>query len=248
MPGLFSAHRLSFFRNTYTFFLTMSLQITKTQTYFTPAHLEVEMSGRVRAIHENFSEKITDTEFPCVGAKAAINSKQYRLGIYGEMGTEDTTQALAEDLKTYIAETIAAESEYMSMIAVFTDGVDSELDFENSIWMQLQKLHDSEKDEQAWDPEVSSNPEESNFSFSFDGTAFFVVGLHPKASRRARRFGYTAMAFNLHRQFEQLREKGVYENMKKVIREREIGYDGSVNPMLKDHGEGLEAPHIVAGK
>ncbi|MDF9796387.1 FPC/CPF motif-containing protein YcgG [Catalinimonas alkaloidigena] len=226
----------------------MNPQITKLQTYFTPNHLEKEMSERVKAIHKNFNEKITDSEFPCVGAKAAINSNQYRLGIYGEMGAEDTTQALAEDLKIYIAETLAAESEYMSMIAVFTDEVDSELDFENRIWMQLQKLNDSEMNKQNWDPAVSSNPEESNFSFSFNGTAFFVVGLHPKASRRARRFGYTAMAFNLHRQFEQLREKGVYENMKKVIREREVSYDGSVNPMLKDHGEGLEAPQYSGRK
>ncbi|WPP50762.1 guanitoxin biosynthesis heme-dependent pre-guanitoxin N-hydroxylase GntA [Catalinimonas niigatensis] len=226
----------------------MNLQITKTQTYFKPDHLEDEMSGRVKAIHQNFSEKITDSDFPCVGAKAAINSRQYRLGIYEEMGAEATTLALAEDLKTYIAETIAAESEYMSMVAVFTDEVNSELDFENRIWTQLQKLHDIEKKKQIWDPEVSSNPEESNFSFSFNGTAFFVVGLHPKASRRARRFGYTAMAFNLHRQFEQLREKGVYENMKKVIRDRELSYDGSINPMLKDHGEGLEAPQYSGRK
>ncbi|MEK6481413.1 guanitoxin biosynthesis heme-dependent pre-guanitoxin N-hydroxylase GntA [Catalinimonas sp. 4WD22] len=226
----------------------MNSQITNFQTYFTPDHLDAEIDGRVRAIHKNFSKKIADQDFPCVGAKAAFNSNQYRLGIYGEMGAEDTTLALAEDLKTYIAETLAAESEYMSMIAVFTDEIISELDFENRIWMQLQKLHDNEKSKQTWDPEVSSNPEESNFSYSFHGTAFFVVGLHPKASRRARRFGYIAMAFNLHRQFEQLREKGVYENMKKVIREREVYYDGSVNPMLKDHGEGLEAPQYSGRK
>lgn len=226
----------------------MNLQITKVQTYFTPDNLEKETSERVQSIHKNFNEKITDADFPCVGAKAAINSKQYRLGIYEAIGAENTTLALAEDLKTYIAETIAAESEYMSMIAVFTDEIDSELDFENKIWKQLQKLHDSEMNKKIWDPAVSSNPEESDFSFSFNGTAFFVVGLHPKASRRARRFGYTAMAFNLHRQFEQLREKGAYENMKKVIRDREISYDGSVNPMLKDYGQGLEAPQYSGRK
>ena len=226
----------------------MDLQVSKLQTYYTPDYLEVEISKRAKAIHQNFNEKITDTQFPCVGAKAAFNSRQYRIGIYEEMGSEDTTLALAEDLKTYVQETVEADSEYMSMIAVFTDEVDSELDYENRIWMQLQQLHDSEKNEQAWDPAVSSNPVESNFSFSFNGTAFFVVGLHPKASRKARRFGYTAMAFNLHRQFEQLREKGVYENMKKVIREREVSYDGSINPMLEDHGEGLVAPQYSGRK
>lgn len=226
----------------------MHVPIENLQTYYTPEDLESKNNGRVAAIRHHFSEKIGASDFPCVGAKAAINSNQYRLGIYGKMGTEDTNQALEADLKTYIQETLSTDSDYMSMIAVFTDEVDSELDFENKIWMQLQKLHNIEKNTQSWDPEVSSNPEEKNFSFSFDGTAFFVVGLHAKASRKARRFGYTAMAFNLHRQFEKLREKGGFENMKKVIRAREVSYDGSINPMLKDHGEGLEAPQYSGRK
>ena len=50
------------------------------------------------------------------------------------------------------------------------------------------------------------------------------------------------MAFNLHRQFEQLRETDRFEKMKQVIRAREIKYEGTINPMLSDHGDGLEAP------
>src|SRR5690606_32805868 len=129
-----------------------------------------------------------------------------------------------------------------SMIAVFADEVSSELDFERKLWHQLQELHDSEKDQQPWDPSVSDNPEDVDFSFSFNGTAFFVVGVHPYASRRARRFNFPAMVFNLHGQFEQLRHRALYEKMKHTIREREVSYDGTINPMLRDHGEGLEAP------
>ncbi len=196
----------------------------------------------MREIHASIIEKLIDTDYPCVGAKAALNSSQYRLGVYGGMGADDTTRQLGEDLKNYTAETLSAESEYMTLIAVFTDEAVSEIDFEEKLWRQLQKLHDSEKHLQRWDPDVSINPEDSDFSFSYNGVAFFVVGLHPNASRKARRFTHTALAFNLHRQFEQLREKGVYENMQKVIREREIAYDGSINPMLSNFGEGLEAP------
>lgn len=212
------------------------------QTYFTPAQIEGIEDNKLQVVHQHIQEKISDMEYPCVGAKAAINSSQYRLGMYGAMATEETTRQLAADLKRYIAETIEADSEYMTMIAVFPDEIPDELAFEKKLWAQLQSLHDSEKDVQGWDPEVSSNPEDENFSFSFNGTAFFIVGLHPNASRKARRFGFTAMAFNLHRQFEQLREKDVYENMKKVIRERELAYDGTINPMLNDFGDGLEAP------
>src|SRR5690606_8655393 len=171
-----------------------------------------------------------------------------RLGIYGKMGEESTTMALGDDLRAYIKETLATESKYMSMIAVFIDEITSEIDFENRLWMQLQKLYDNEKNKQPWDPSVSSNPQEIGFSFSFNGQAFFVVGLNPYSSRKSRRFGYSAMAFNLHRQFEQLRAMDMYEKMKNVIRERELSYDGSINPMLKDHGEGLEAPQYSGRK
>ncbi|AKD02360.1 guanitoxin biosynthesis heme-dependent pre-guanitoxin N-hydroxylase GntA [Pontibacter korlensis] len=220
----------------------MATSNIKKQSYFLPEELEDYPDERVRAIHSSIVEKISDTEYPCVGAKAAINSNQYRLGVYSSMGADETTRQLGEDLKSYTAETLSAESEYMTLIAVFTDEAVSEIDFEEKLWLQLQKLHDSEKHLQLWDPTVSNNPDDNDFSFSYNGTAFFVVGLHPNASRKARRFEHTALAFNLHRQFEQLREKSIYENMQKVIREREIAYEGSINPMLSNFGEGLEAP------
>ena len=40
---------------------------------------------------------------------------------------------------------------------------------------------------QPWDPRVSDDPANPHFAFSVGGTAFFVVGLHPQASRIARR-------------------------------------------------------------
>lgn len=221
----------------------MSTNNTLSTTYFTPDALEAIPCGHLQEILEGIKSKISDTEYPCVGAKAAFNSNQFRVGLYGHMADADTTENLGRDLKKYIDETLAADSEYMTMIAVFSqeEAADEET-FESKLWTQLQELHNSDTSEQPWDPEVSNQPTDPNFSFSYNGTAFFVVGLHPNASRKARRFGFTAIAFNLHRQFEQLRQKGVYDNMKKVIRERELSYDGSVNPMLNDFGDGLEAP------
>jgi FPC/CPF motif-containing protein YcgG len=219
----------------------MDIQIKQSETYFLPDQISQDVHSRAWKINSEFIRKVDTTEYPCVGAKAAFNTKQYRLGIYGNMGAEDSTQALANDLKLYIEDSLGKDCNYMSMIAVFEDKIDSELGFEEKLWQQLQKLHDADGDAD-WDPSVSSDPANKNFSFSFNGYAFFVVGLHPQASRRARRFGFTAMAFNLHKQFEALRESGVYEKMKNTIRSREKNYDGGINPMLKDHGEGLEAP------
>jgi FPC/CPF motif-containing protein YcgG len=52
---------------------------------------------------------------------------------------------------------------------------------------------------------VSADPNDPHFSLSFGGEAFFVVGLHPRASRPARRFERPAPIFNLRDQFEQQR-------------------------------------------
>jgi FPC/CPF motif-containing protein YcgG len=219
----------------------MEIQIKQSETYFRPEVITEGDNLKAWQINQEFIRKVDTTEYPCVGAKAAFNTKQYRLGVYGAMGEDNSTEALAGDLKLYIEDSLGKDCNYMSMIAVFEDKVDSEVDFEQKLWSQLQKLHDADVDA-AWDPSVSSDPADMNFSFSFNGYAFFVVGLHPQASRRARRFGFTAMAFNLHKQFEVLRESGVYDKMKNTIRTREKNYDGGINPMLKDHGQGLEAP------
>ena len=81
-----------------------------------------------------------------------------------------------------------------------------------------------------------------SFSFSLGGHAFYVVGLHPASSRRARRFPQAALVLNLHSQFEALRAEGRYERFHDAIAERDVKFSGSPNPMLATHGEGLEAP------
>ena len=47
--------------------------------------------------------------------------------------------------------------------------------------------------------------------------------------------------FNLHDQFEQLRQQGRYERMRSKIIERDLAFAGSVNPMLARHGTVSEA-------
>jgi tRNA(Arg) A34 adenosine deaminase TadA len=84
--------------------------------------------------------------------------------------------------------------------------------FEQHLWERIQSL--SEKDD--WlgfqpDPAVDSHP---HFGLSFGGEAFFIVGLHPGASRPARQLSRPAMVFNLHDQFEVLRNENKYERMR----------------------------------
>ena len=114
--------------------------------------------------------------------------------------------------------------------------------FEQLLWERLQSF--AEKDNwlgQPYDPAVSPNPADPHFSLSFGGQAYFVVGLHPAASRPARRFSHPVMVFNLHDQFEKLRAGGRYERMRDAILERDRQLAGDINPMLARHGESSEA-------
>src|SRR5690606_11905157 len=132
---------------------------------------------------------------------------------------------------------------FTSFAVIFDGPVDlDEALFEQHMWDRIQSL--TEKDGwrgQTPDPRVSADPDDPNFSLSFGGEAFFVVGLHPKASRPARRFAYPTMVFNLHDQFEALRAQDRYEKLRGSILERDLELAGSINPMLARHGTVSEA-------
>ena len=116
-----------------------------------------------------------------------------------------------------------------------------ELAFERRLWSQLQRLHDLDARYHPWDPRVSDDPESPKFSFSVAGDAFFVIGMHPGASRSARRFAWPTLVFNAHEQFENLRADGRFEPLQSRIRERELRLDGRINPNLADYGYHSEA-------
>jgi FPC/CPF motif-containing protein YcgG len=113
--------------------------------------------------------------------------------------------------------------------------------FEASLFGRLQGIHDVDSTSFAWDPSVSSDPTSDKFSMSVGGQSFYVIGLHPGASREARRLAHPAMVFNLHAQFEYLREQGRYDRLREAIIERDVAMNGSANPMLAVHGESSEA-------
>ena len=91
------------------------------------------------------------------------------------------------------------------------------------------------------EPAYSTDPESPDFALSFGGKAYFAVGLHPNASRTARRMPFPAIVFNLHDQFTRLRAEGRYERMRAVILSRDAAQDGAPNPMLARHGTSSEA-------
>lgn len=141
-------------------------------------------------------------------------------------------------------ESYRAEPVHFQSYAVVFDGPAdlNEAAFETALWARVQSLSDKDVWRgQEYDARVSADPANPHFSLSFGGEAFFLVGLHPHASRPARRFDHPALMFNLHDQFERLREAGKYESLREKILARDKLLAGSSNPMLARHGDASEA-------
>jgi FPC/CPF motif-containing protein YcgG len=190
-------------------------------------------------VREEFRAFVLDPEFSCLGARAALRHDHHRIAAYGPIGSAEATAQLARDLATFAPD--AAGAEFATFVAAFMGPApEDEGEFEALLWAQLQALHEADAT-RGWAPSVSDRPADPRFSFSFAGTAFFVVGLHPASSRLARRFGWPALVFNPRAQFERLREDGRYAGLRDRIRAREIALQGDLNPNLADFGEASEA-------
>jgi FPC/CPF motif-containing protein YcgG len=187
-------------------------------------------------------EFIADPSFPCVGAKSALNKGRMQLLEFGELGDESLTPALHAALMDYSRQYPDPGTVPVSFIAVFRQKMLDERSFEQRMWRQLQALHAHDCARSIpWAADVGDDPEREDFSFSVGGRAFFVVGLHPGASRLARRTPMPCLVFNFHEQFEQLKASGKYTGMQDAIRKRDMALQGSINPVLARFGEASEA-------
>jgi FPC/CPF motif-containing protein YcgG len=181
-------------------------------------------------LQSKFEAFVRDRAFPCVGAKSALARGTLKVVPCRSISSGWDDLRIHGELLEWVSD-------------VFADRINlSEKSFENAMWERIQSL--SDKDawlDQPYDSRVSHDPDDVHFSLSFGGEAFFAVGLHPRASRPARRFETPAIVFNLHDQFEQLRDEGRYEGIRETILARDVQLAGSVNPMLTRHGEASAA-------
>ncbi len=189
-----------------------------------------------------FTAFVSDKEFPCVGAKSALNRDRIRFGRFGTLGSCSESSRLLQSLKAFSREFAQPGDVPVSFVAMFDPMDVDEVEFENLLWQQLQSAHELDVEQGcAWNESVSSDPARKDFSFSLGGRAYFVVGLHPAASRLARRAPFPCLVFNFHDQFESLKATGKYQSMQTAIRARDIALQGTVNPVLARFGEASEA-------
>ena len=187
------------------------------------------------AMHGAFCSFVLDPQYPCVGARSAVQSGSYHLGIYQSLTSDAASTALARHLAAFIRDIDEIGGAFATFVAMFQGPRTSdEIGFERDLWAQLQALHD--RDTAPWDPKVSAEPGDPRFSFSFAGAAFFVIGMHPGSPRLSRKFPWPTLIFNPHAQFERLRQAGKYARMQSVVRTRDHSLQGDINPNLDDFG------------
>ena len=190
--------------------------------------------------HDGFKALVLSKAFACVAGAAAVRGDNYRFLGYEELGSPESARKLAGDLRQFIADFPLSPDHFASFIASFKGPAGlSAIDFEKHLWGTLQCLHDL--DELDWDPSVSSDPEDSRFSFSFHGRAFFVVGMHSASPRWTRRLAWPTIVFNAHAQFEELRRSGRFAALQRTIRRRDTRLQGSPNPAVNEYGSQSEA-------
>jgi hypothetical protein len=193
-------------------------------------------------LREEFKLFVRSDAFPCVGAKSALALDHLLL-----IEAQDIESA-ADDLDIYAAlkafgENLDPEEGVQSCVILFHGPRDlDEAGFEKALWNRLQCLHNLDvASGEEWPENVDRDPASAHFGMSVAGHAYFVVGLHPNASRPARRFQFPALVFNAHEQFERLKADGRFYTMQNVVRERDAELAGDINPMLRDFGEESEA-------
>lgn len=210
-----------------------------------PAHpMPMPASDRDHRLAEAFRDFISSPEFPCVGAKSAVKKGDLTIVVARRITSNWDDQRIHSAMLGFIARYRNRPDLFQSFAVIFAN--DEQLDerrFEDALWDRMRSLvaKDAAGLRHPWDARVSSDPQDPHFSMSVAGEAFFVVGLHPGASRPARRFKRATLVFNLHDQFERLRQDGRYEKLRDAIIERDIDLAGTPNPMLARHGEISEA-------
>lgn len=193
------------------------------------------------ALERAFEQFVAERDFPCLGAKSAQSRGRLHYLHARDIESDSADRLITAGVQAFAAD-VTSHSMFVSLVVLFPRSARlSEQAFETALWQRLQSIHALDRASYRWDPNVSSDPASARFSMSVGGRAFYVIGLHPDASRPARRFSCPAMVFNLHSQFERLREDGRYPRLRRAIIERDVAFSGSANPMLAVHGESPEA-------
>src|SRR5215208_4010071 len=102
----------------------------------------VESPSADEEMKASFTAFVADPAFPCLGAKAALNSGSQTLHVYQELGRDQCALELGRDLEAFIFSEVRKTNRFASFVAMFREPrAIAEKKFEDLLWSALQQLH-----------------------------------------------------------------------------------------------------------
>src|SRR5690349_211175 len=93
-------------------------------------------------VRMSFASLISQADYPCLGAKAALNAGSITVKAYRELGSNESSLTLALDLARFLRSDLFRQHHYASFIAAFRAPLMiDELHFERLLWQQLAALN-----------------------------------------------------------------------------------------------------------
>lgn len=192
-------------------------------------------------IIQELRRHLQSRDYPCIAAHDAASKQTLSCFVADHMACPKDDHVILKFIYEFIDNFRAASKGYHSVAIIFKGPLElDDFSFDKLLWQRLQSLADLDALHYNYDPRVDKDVSSTHFSFSMKEEAFYIIGLHPSSKRAARNFKYPTLVFNPHAQFEKLRDQNHYTKMQAIVREREMVYSGSVNPMLTDFGESSE--------
>jgi hypothetical protein len=184
--------------------------------------------------HDRFRQLVLGAGYPCLGAASATRRGNYRHACYPPLASRAAIAACSNDLTSFIGDFPVAEHAVAILVAVFDGpfGIGEPV-FEELLWAQLAGMRAVAPRADNGAGGTLAGRDDGDPGFGYGDRDFFVVGLHPSASRTARQFAWPTLVFNSLTHSEALQSAGRFELMQQRIRERDRRLHGTLNPNLK---------------
>lgn len=184
---------------------------------------------------------VLNRDFPCVMAKAVASIGHVKNVEITSFRDPRALEKVLSEVYQFVDDFRSSPNRLSSfVVSALPESHTIFVEFERDFWDFLKNLQLMDQKLHPHDPRVGKDPRAQDFSYSLKSEAFFILALHPKSPRLARRFMKPSIVFNPHQQFEQMRIKGIFTKVRDVIRSRDKKLQGDINTMSTDFGERSE--------
>ncbi len=111
-------------------------------------------------IASELREFVASSNFPCVGAKAALRRHQLEILVAPDIRHGGSDKMITRRLQDFAIRHDADDKMFVSQAVIFQNDADlSEAAFETHLWQRLTSLHAIDRQDYQWDPNVDSDPQ-----------------------------------------------------------------------------------------